>query len=255
MQTIVLFHNSKWYSPIWTLLFVLSLILLWVNKKKWKNGYDTYFWLAILSLAIIYCPLFANVLVPKFLPSFAEYERLSWIFFEIPLISYVIVMISTVLSKKKDSYLFIIACLIVFIFVGSPDNRSFYCKSQNRYKISQDAVTICDEIDDISPKSHACLCVQMNSMKHDLSGNDIDGNLYYGIRMYQSKFQLLYHIVDPQLYQQDSFVLANELPAEIDYYICPKSEKLYQELERLGFCYINESDNYAIFQNQKKRRK
>ncbi len=117
MQSIFMFHNSKWFAPIWVLLFALSLIVLWFRRDKWKKGYEVFFWLIILALLIVYCPLLAKILIPRFLPSFAEYERLSWIFFEIPLISYVLIMLSKSFSDKKNRYLFVGCFLIVFLLI------------------------------------------------------------------------------------------------------------------------------------------
>ena len=247
MQTVVLFHNSKWYSAIWALLFALCLILLWFRRKQWKTGYDALFWIIMISVCILYCPIFANTLIPRFLPSFAEYERLAWIFFEIPLLSYVLLMLSKDFTKPRDRYLFISACLAILILFGGPDNRASFQKPQNRYKISQDALDICNKIDKLAPQGEIVLCVQLDSVNKALSGTDLDGTLYYGIRTYESRFNLRRIYVSPEDYKQDGFLLAEELPDDIDYYIAPRVENVYRELERLGYTYVDESENFAIF--------
>lgn len=252
MLTIILFHNSKWYSPVWALLFAMSLLALWCHRDKWKKAYDTFFWLIILAVIVIYCPLLAKVLIPRFLPSYAEYERLAWIFFEIPLISYVIIKLAERINNKKTQYLFVACVLITLVFVGKPDNRDFFKKPQNQYKISQDAVTICKKMDSISPEGSPILCVLLNSHDSFWYGSGLDGDMYYGIRIYDSRFRLLYHYASPDEYSQVNYRLANELPAEIDYFLCPKVDNIYKELNRLGYTYTDESENFAIFHNENK---
>ena len=252
MQTIVLFHNSKWFSPIWALLFAMSLLVLWYQRDKWKKAYDTFFWLIILAVIAIYCPLLAKILIPRFLPSYAEYERLAWVFFEIPLISYVLIKLSENISDKKSRYLFVACILIVLVFIGKPDNRDFFKKAQNQYKISSDAITICQKMDDISPDGSPILCILLNSHDSYWFGSGLDGDLYYGIRLYESRFRLLYHYASPEEYAQDDYRLANQLPSDIDYFLCPKVNNIYKELERLGYTYVDESENFAIFHNENK---
>ena len=249
MQNVFLLHNSKWYSPIWALLFALSLMLLWLNRDKWKKGYDAFFWLIILAVGIVYCPLLANILIPRFLPSFAEYERLSWIFFEIPLLSYMLVSLSKDFSKKQSGQLFIFACLVVLILIGSPDNRNFFQKPQNQYKISQEAIYYSDLINDYSPDGQVVVCVQVDSENDYKSGENLGGNLYYGIREYDPRLILRHMSVHPEQYMDSNFVFPERIPSYVDYYICPKSPVIYQELIRIGYKYFNESENYAIFSN------
>lgn len=250
METIILFHNSKWYNPIWALLFTLCLVLLWVYRKRWEKGYDAFFWFIIVSIGVVYCPLLANILVPRFLPSYAEYERLSWIFFEVPLISYVLIKLAMEIKNKKKCYLFVACFLVLFVFIGSPDNRVFYQKPENKYRVSQDAITICDKLDELSPKGPIVLCVQLENARNYQTGSGLDGMLYYGIRTYGSRFRLQYVDIHPERYEEGEFTLNEELSENIDYYLCPKVEKIYQELVRRGYAYVDESENFAIFRNQ-----
>ena len=252
MRSIFLFHNSKWYAPIWALLFALSLILLWFNRKKWSKGYNTFFWISTLSIGIVYCPLFARILIPRFLPSFAEYERLAWVFFETPLFAYIFIMLSQEVREKRTQKMFITTVLLVLLFFGSPDNRSLYSKPQNKYKVSQDAVVICNKINHMSPQEPIVLCVQLESSVPYNSGNGIDGALYYGIRTYESRFRLRTTFIPQEVYAQDDFYFVNELPADIDYYICPKADNVYRELNKVGYEYVDEAENFAIFHNQNK---
>lgn len=250
METIIIFHNSKWYYPFWALLFTLCLILLWWRRKDWRKGFSTFFWMIVLAIIVVYCPLLAHVLVPRFLPSWGEYERLSWVFFETPLISFTLIMLLKDLSNKQNRCLFIGAILICLLLIGSPDNRDFYNKPQNRYKISQDALDICNMMDELTPDGPIYVCVQLNSEDNYWSGNNIDGNLYYGIRTYASRFRLLYNCVFPEQYSTRDYKM-NKLPEGIDYYLCPKAATLYSELENAGYYYAGESENFAVFRHRK----
>ena len=249
MQTIFLFHNSKWYSPVWALLFAISLVLLWYRRKQWRKGFDSFFWLIVLSLLIVYCPLLANILVPRFLPSYAEYERLSWIFFEIPLICYMLIMLSKEISTKKNRYVFVATIIAFFILIGSPDNRAFFQKPLNQYRISPDAITICEKLTEIGSTDKTKIYVQMDSSYAIQTGYGPDGMLYYGIRMYDAKYQLGYVHIPTDDCAQEDFWYPFSLPSDTDYYLCPKVEHLYQEMERIGYSYVDESDNFAIFHN------
>ena len=247
METIITFHNSKWFYPIWALFFTLSLMLIWWRRKSWQKGYDSFFWLVIGATVIIYCPLLASILVPRFLPSWGEYERLAWIFFEIPILVYVVIKLSEDLKTKKSRCLFLLAILAILILFGSPDNRNYFTKPQNKYKISQDAVTICDKIDQLEPEGKQNLCIMLDSSDAYHSGNGLGGALYYGIRSYSSRFPLTYITVSPEEYLQDNYIMSVKIPSDTAYFVCPKADTVYRELERLGYAYIDESENYSIF--------
>ena len=254
MQTIFLFHNAKWYYPIWALLFALSLIILWFRRKKWEKGYNVFFWLVVLSLIIVYCPLLACILVPRFMPSYGEYERLAWVFFEIPLISYVIIKLSQDIKDKRGHHLFIILFLVILVFFGSLDNRSFYNKPHNQYKISQDAITICNIISRDSLQDNPVVCIQFRYWSFFSNGTGPEGTLYYGIRTYNSNYRLHTQFVYPWRYEEKNTVVFNSPPKDTDYYICPKIsniENIYRELNNLGYSYVDESDNFSVFYNEK----
>ena len=252
MQTLFFFHNSNWFYPLWAILFVISLILLWYYREKWHKGFDAFFWFILLSVIVVYCPLLAEVLVPRFMNSASEYERLGWLFFEVPLISYVFIMLAKEFKSRKHTIIFAIAFLGLLFFFGSPDNRNYFKKASNPYKISQDAVEICQKIDALSPQGPVILCVQLDSITSYYYGDHLDGALYYGIRMYESRFRLTYNCISKEQFSQDSFPLSKNIPSDTDYYLCPKVRSLYHELERLGYHYIDESENYAIFRNEQK---
>lgn len=253
MQTIILFHNSKWYISFWILLFSLSLMLLRYRRKYWKEGYDSFFWLIICSIIVLYCPLLADILIPRFLPSYAEYERISWIFFMTPLISYVFISLANDLSKTIYRYLFVASFLAVLLLMGSPDNRNFFQTPENQYKISKEAIDICNKLDSLSPENSLTLCMQLDSEKSFDSGNDLGGVVYYGIRSFESRFSIIHKLISPEQYKQNGFKLTVDLPNYIDYYISPKADNIYKELERLGYTYVDESENFAIFQNLNKQ--
>lgn len=247
METIITFHNAKWFYPIWALFFALSLILIWWRRKEWQKGYATFFWLVTGAMVIVYCPLLAYTLVPRFLPSWGEYERLAWIFFELPICVYAAMNLSEDLESKKSRRLFLLAVLAILIVFGSPDNRNYYSKPQNKYKISQDAVTICDKIDALSPKGKANVCIMLDSADAYRSGNGLGGTLYYGIRSYESRILLTFIAVSPEEYLQDNYTMSVDIPSGTDFFISPKTNTVYRELERLGYTYIDESENYSIF--------
>ena len=249
VQTIFEFHNMKWFSPIWALLFALSLILLWLLKDKWDKGYSAFFWLIIAAVIIVYCPLLADILVPRFLLSGAEYERLAWIFFEIPLLSYVLIMLAKDLKSRKLQFLFAAAFLVVLLLVGSPDNRSFFKIPRNPYKISQDTIYISDLVDSLSPDGQVVLCVQVDSENDYKSGENTAGNLYYEIREYDPRLILRHMSVQPEDYRKSDFEFPEKIPSYVDYFICPKDETISRKLTETGFEYVDESDNFSIFYN------
>ena len=252
VQTLLFFHNSNWFYPFWALLFSISLMLLWFYKEKWRKGFNVFFWPILLAVVIVYCPLLAKILVPRFMDSAAEYERLAWLFFEVPLMSYVFIMLTTEFKERKNALIFAMAFLALLFFFGSPDNRNYFKKADNPYKISQDAVTLCNKINALSPQGPVVLSVQLSSIDRYYYGDQLDGALYYGIRMYESRFRLKYNCIPKEQYSQDNFQLSNDLPADIDYYLCPKADNLYRELNRLGYIYVDETENFAIFHNEQK---
>ena len=251
-----MFNNSKWFSSLWALLFAFCLILLWWKRKQWQTGYKALFWTIILAVMIIYCPLLASFLIPRFLPGYPEYERLAWVFFEIPLISFVLIKLAQELKTKKDKTLFGIVIVIILILIGSPDNREYYRKPENVYKMSGDALTICTMIENDTDKPSPLLSIQLKSPKSVRAGSSTDGRMYYGIRHYDSSFIVKPRYISVEDYNKSGFSYNNKtLPVDTDYFIAPKNDHVYKALERKNYVCIGESENFGVFRNESKKDK
>ena len=295
IQELIKFHNFHWYSPVWLMLFLLCLAVLCLagrgpgssaahrpvdpgtdnsrhrraagdGSDPWRHGRRMFLPLVPLAILVAYCPLLMKILVPGFLPSYLEYERLTWLFFEFPLMAYVVVTAAGILrqdapgrssgsrgsaarSAELTPPLLILAFLFVCFLFSQPDNRRYFTKPENPYKISQEAVDACDIISRDNDGAKAVVCVQLDHSfvrQDDLNTGSL---IYYGIRQYDARYEMCRKIIQPRAYREADFTMDGKIPEGTDYYLAPKVKKISRELRRLDYTKVGETSNYNVFRS------
>ena len=253
MKIFVDFHSLKWGPAIWLVLYLSSLLILWLKRKQWKEGYDLFFWLAVGGILVVYCPLTYKLLVPGFLPGFGEYERLGYVFYVMPILAYTMTALTREQPTRRRRTLFVAALAALLLTVGHLYNWQWFVKPENPYKISQESVDVVQVIREDAGDIHLFVTMQLNSSLRRKSDQYEDYLLYYGIRQYEAQIHLLKCVVPPDTYDDPGFTLTGKLKRYSDYYVGAKGvDCVTSELERAGYVPIGETEHYRILRNQKR---
>lgn len=240
----------KWPSAAWILLYAISLILLFRNRKKW--GVDgTSMWLFLgISVVLYYCPFFAKIMVGSFLPSYLEYERVSWLLFINPVCAFAMVKTFQGVSrqqKKRAIVLFAIGGLLISNVNMGIRN---YALAENGYKVPDDVVTIsealiedsgCDEVG-VKPT----VFVQEDA-DYAYAGNA----MYHGIRQYTSGPILTKVVIKLDTYEAENFNLLNYSLMNYAYFVCHNVKVFRDQAESAGFTLLVETEDYCLYKNDK----
>lgn len=257
----------KWIYAGWIVMYAISLFLLFKNRNRWDIKIKKVLTLIGLSILIFFCPLTVKIIYGRILPGFAEYERLLWLLFVVPVISYTFVKVIDGLRKRqqiKGAIAFIVFC---FVLSASTLFTRNYRETENINKVPDYVVEISDVItedsqcydgelygvrqvakDDkgnwIKPK----VLIQLDEAYNIHAGDDFK----YGIRQYSSALVLSEVILPSTTYDSSTF----ELPKYVnlfnyEYFVCTDNEYLRRQAELQGFELLKKVDNYAVYKNTK----
>ena len=256
----------KWIYASWAVMYVVSLFLLFKNRNSWDIKIKKVITLIGLSILLFFCPLTVKMIYGRILPGFAEYERLSWLFFVAPVISYTFVKIIDGLRKKqqiKGAIAFIVFC---FILSASPLFTRAYKETENINKVPDYVVEISDAItndsncygDDTlfgvrqvaSDKNgkpiKPSVLIQIDNVINGWAGND----LFHGIRQYTSAPVLTSVIIPEDAYSAELFNISKyDNLLKYEYFVCDNNTNLRNQAELFGFELIKEVDDYVVYKN------
>ncbi len=257
----------KWIYAGWIVMYAISLFLLFKNRNNWDIKIKKVITLIGLSILLFICPLTVKLLYGRILPGYGEYERLSWLFFSVPVISYTLVKILDGLRKRqriKGAIAFIVFCLVLG---ASPLFTRTYKATENINKVPDYVIEVSNVItedsgcydgqlygvrqvakDDkgkwIKPK----VLIQLDEAYNKHAGDDFK----YGIRQYSSALVLSEVVIPSTTYNSSSFELtkyANLLNYE--YFVCTNNTYLRQQAEKYGFELLDEAGDYVVYKNTK----
>lgn len=257
----------KWIYAGWIVMYAISLFLLFKNRNRWDIKIKKVLTLVGLSILLFFCPLVVKVIYGKILPGPWEYERLTWLFFVAPVISYTLVKEIEGLRKKqqiKGAIAFIVFC---FILGASPLFTRAYKGAENINKVPDYAIEISDAITEDSGCYDGELYGVRQVAKNDKGkrikpkvliqfdekyNRDTGDELKSGIRQYTSSL-ILYDIVIPKIdYELSSFKLSKYANLNnYEYFVCSNNKNLRKQVESYGFELLKEIDDYVIYKNTK----
>ena len=256
----------KWGNVGWIVIFVICLFLLYKNHNKWGVEIKQIVLFVCMSILLYYCPFFARIMIEKFLPSYLEYERLSWLFFSVPIMAYTFVCAySSVhrVQKKKILLSFVVICLL---FGTTKFITRYFKVADNSYKIPDKSVMVADTIvsdskcysddtlfgvrqvalDDKGKKVKPKVLVQLDEKIDYSLGNEF----FHGIREYVSPPVLSPVIIPKTAYNSGSFKISNYAALlNYEYFVCTNSEYLRKEAEAYGFVLLAEAEDYVVYKN------
>lgn len=251
----------KWPLSGWILLYVICLLILYKNRKKWEMEIQSTFLFVLFSIALFLCPIFAKLMTSSLLPGYAEYERLTWLMFIGPVCAYTIVRCVSDLERKKRK----IAVAIVLLLAMLISNSTFLSRD---YTVAENLLKIPSSVADISQMiiDDAGCYTEDGKLAVDEEGNWIKpkvlvqeeqnmgyiGNtLYHGIRQYTSALILnaLYYSTD--VCSADDFDLSYYGLMDYQYFVCANSDALCTKVRNCGFSLLYESEDYMLFKNMR----
>ena len=257
----------KWISAGWIVIYIISLFLLFKNRNNWDIRIKKVLIVVGISIVLFFCPITVKLIFGRILPGFAEYERLSWLFFVVPIIAYTFVKILEDLRKKQRVRLAIAFCICCFFLSVSSFATRGYKIAENPDKVPDYVVAISDAItedsrcyegeiygvrqvakDDkgkwIKPK----VLVQLDEAYNIHAGDDFK----YGIRQYSSALVLSEVVIPKTTYNSSSFSLSKYASLfNYEYFVCSNNEYLRKQAEAYGFELLKEVGDYVVYKNTK----
>lgn len=236
----------KWPSAGWLLIYVICLLLMYKNRKRWGTEVKSVLCFIGLSILLFLCPFFAKIMTSSFLPSYLEYERMSWLLFIGPVVAYTLVkIISDLKSGKRKKML---ASIIVVAILLS--NVTFFSRgykvADNWLKIPEDALEISEAIMEDATQAKPMVLVQ------EEQDNGLIGNwLYHGIRQYTSSPVLTGLYVSSDTYNQEDYSLIDHGLMNYQYFVCANADSLRTKVEAAGFELMYESEEHLLFKNMR----
>ena len=257
----------KWIYAGWAVMYVISLFLLFKNRNNWDIKIKKVITLIGLSILLFFCPLTVKIILGNILPGPWEYERLTWIFFVAPVISYTFMKVIDGLRRRqriKGIVAFVVLC---FILGASPLFTRAYKETENINKVPDYALEISDAIaedcgcydgelygvrqvakDDKGYRIKPKVLIQFDENYN----SDIGDEMKYGIRQYASAL-ILSEIVIPKLdYDSSSFKISKFVNLNnYEYFVCTNNPYLRKQVENYGFKPLKEIGDYVIYKNTK----
>lgn len=251
----------KWPSSGLLLVYVICLLVMYKNRKHWGKELKSILWFIGLSIALFLCPFFAKIMLSSFLPTYLEYERMSWLLFIGPIIAYTFAEVLSELNSERKRIIMtmIVLCAILL------SNVSFFSRgfnvADNLLKIPEDVRQISGAITEdagcYDKDGNIVLDKDGNQIKpkvlvQEEQDNGLIGNwLYHGIRQYTSAPVLVPLYVSADVYNTEDYALRDYGLMNYEYFVCTNADTLRTQAEEAGFSLLYESDDYLLFKNMR----
>lgn len=174
-----------WGLSIWDILYILSLVYIWVKRRERGEAYNAFFWIAVLSCLFLFNPIVGSILIPK-MNTYLEYTRLSWVFFIVPVIAYAWVELFSVLERREKSVILLITIAVIW-FAGTAPMYRFETK-ENAYKLTDETIAIHDLITENESTDGRIRLAVVGEGAFGADAMPAEARVYYGIRQYDYQF-------------------------------------------------------------------
>lgn len=246
------------------LIVLISLVLLFIRRKDLKEGHQMFAAFTLVSLLIIYNPLFR--LVFSKIPSANDgvIARL-WILCPFWLIvAYVVALYCSKISKAVVKYIAVLATVSVLILTGSTvRSLGMIREPSNIYKINEASVEIADEVLELNGGEPVSLMIF--TPEYEVGENFIEGGtINEGMRQYTAdvcvyahrpseEFWNDYFVADITPTNRDSVEYLNAYITEwhdvqcFDYFAVPVDEVVKSKLDTLQYELVSSIAGYDIY--------
>ena len=256
----------KWVNGGWIIMYAISLLLLFFKRKEWSVKTKNAFVFVIISILFFFFPVTAKLIYNTILPGFASYERISWLFFVIPLIAYTLAINLKELRRKQVVKILIGFVVICVLLSGKTLFSRDYRGSENSYKVPDYVIAISDAIINDSNCYGDDTLLGARQVATDKNGKLIKPNvliqtktginkwlgddLFHGIRQYTSAPVLTSVIIPEDAYSAELFNISKyDNLLKYEYFVCDNNTNLRNQAELFGFELIKEVDDYVVYKN------
>ena len=231
--------TDYWGSWFFPLLFIAGLIgILLLEKEKIKRY--TFLWYSIVVLVFIYNPitLFVSRKVLEETTFDQYYLRFFTLLPVMLVIAYMLTLVLKKLSGIKKLGGLIVICVVIALAGNCIYTEDWYTKAENRNKVPQDVVTICDLFADYEGDQIRIMAPQ-------------DIAVY--LRQMDSRFSMPYSRSLPD----EAYELTNEKPdasavvkyakkKDVDYVVVSAIPDILNAYLNYGFTLYGRTANYAV---------
>ena len=136
-------HPYFWGNNIYFAVYLASLVILFLLRKKWKNSYHAFFWYAVIALiVVIYNPLSMRAILPVLGTEEGFMSVYVRIFLILPMFATIACALTELitLSKRWITYLALVMLTVSAAFWGvGPKDSNYYMATDNPYKVNVEA--------------------------------------------------------------------------------------------------------------------
>lgn len=137
-------------TGMFVVLFLISLLYIYIRDSKEKIKTDILLRYSIIAILILFNPLMVYA-AEEFLLKDMVYWRIFWIIPVVPVIAYAAAQAVSGCKEKKKKLITSIAILLIIVYCGKlVYNTGNFQEADNLYKIPQEAIDICDIINEQS---------------------------------------------------------------------------------------------------------
>ncbi|MBR4707300.1 MAG: hypothetical protein IKP29_04515 [Pseudobutyrivibrio sp.] len=233
--------KSFWNSVGFPMLFVVAIIAIFVFEKEKLKRY-TFLWYTCLVFIFIYNPI--TLLVCKMILEKSTFEQYYLRFFGVAPIMFVIAFGFTLAASKLQGIkkLIAVACLTAVICLAGKClyTQPWFTKAENRNKVPQDVVTLCDIFADYSEDTIRIMAPQ---------------RLAVYLRQMESRFSMPYArsvpdegleltALKPDVKSVADYAAEND----VDYVVVWAVDETLNAYLNYGFTLFGRTANYAVLQ-------
>lgn len=241
MEIVDFLNGNFWKDSDYFLLAVLSVVLILSNKKSEKRGKRMAVYSVLVFVVVICNPIVARMGLIFFGEDKYAYMR---IFYLIPLMSLIAYAgtefyINNVKpdDDRKKKLLFAAIVCITIVASGRFYDRTMYREVTNIYKIDQNALEICDMINE-----------DCNETQVEIYAPSIP-DIHYGIRQYAGNIAIIgdsMTIVTPSALQD----AVGE--HSLDYIVLSQESNVNRYITQKGFEQLGELGEYIVYKKKAK---
>lgn len=240
LKYLISITKDYWNIGFFT-LFVLALVGILIFEKEKIKRY-AFLWYSLLTIVVIYNPLslfiFRSILEPSTFDQY--YLRFYGLVPVMAVIAYGFTLAANKLNGIKKLGAVLIICAAIAVLGNCIYTEDWYTKAENRNKVPQDVVTICDLFADYEGDSIRIMAPQ-------------DIAVY--LRQMESRFSMPYSRYIPDeayeltnLQPEPQLVVDYAKENDVDYVVVSAIDSVLNTYLNYGFTLYGRTANYAVLQ-------
>lgn len=234
-------------------LFFACLVYLVIQKKEDTKRY-LFLGYTLLFFIICFFPVTAKIIMEVCIGK-KVYWRMFWLLPSAVVTAYTAVLVIVKMEGKLRKYLLLFVMLLVIVMTGTNVyNGMFFDRKQNSYKLSQDAIDVCDMIEQDAAANGISYkkLVTVNGLLMHIRQYDADILMPYGYNaVMQNKTDTpnAYHIYQLMSCENKNWEAIAWYAAleQCNYLAYPAEESPVELLSSLGYDVVGANETYYVY--------